>query len=83
MLLMNYLANQYQRHRGDIGGFCPLRIRGYSGGLKSILGSWLCQGLGFVTWRPPVNQVAGMTNSLRLRSGAQHLCAGPSLKGSK
>ena len=80
---MYCLANRCQSHRGVGDGFCPLRIRVYSGGLKSILGSWLCQGLGFVIWRPPVNQVAGMTNSLRLRSGAQHLCAGPSLKGSK
>ncbi|MFL2811245.1 MAG: hypothetical protein ACJ0BV_07110 [Paracoccaceae bacterium] len=51
---MYCLANRCQSHRGIDDGFCPLRGRVYSGGLKSILGSWLCQGFGFVTWHPPV-----------------------------
>jgi len=33
------LANQYQKHRGVIGGFCPLRIWDYSSGLTSSQGA--------------------------------------------
>ncbi|MFL2792235.1 MAG: hypothetical protein ACJZ8V_06060 [Paracoccaceae bacterium] len=56
---MYCLANRCQSHRGIGDGFCPLRGRVYSGGLKSILGSWLCQGFGFVTWHPPVKSGLG------------------------